>query len=412
MRIEPLSTATPKLLVAFGALFVDIERTRSQSISSNSRMKPGRYVIQTAAPPANLRNRLRKCINPRRCLSSGCRWFTDWEIVASIYDIAERAGVAPSTVSRALRDHARISKETRTRIKQIADEMGFIPNSIAQSLVSQRTRTVGVITANLADPWVGAVIQGIEDAAHAAEYILILTTTKERRFGENAVVDVLQQRRVEGIIVVPVYEGSEEFDPGLTPTVLINEGLHLGPDHCWRLVAIDDKKSAGLAVDHLLELGHRRIAYVGSVRRPSSTRHRQEGYEAALRAAGVPVERDLIFYPALQDDLSAGASSLADVLGSGATAVFCYNDITAIGLLSECRRRAVGVPDVLSVVGFDDIETARLVTPALTTVAQPRHALGQTAMASLLRLVDGPGDEEHVYLSCKLVMRESTGRRL
>lgn len=337
-------------------------------------------------------------------------------MVASIYDIAERAGVAPSTVSRALRDHARISKETRTRIKQIADEMGFVPNSIARSLVSQRTHTVGVITAGLADPWVGTVIQGIEDAAYAAGYTLILTTTKERHFGENAVVDVLQQRRVDGIIVVPVYEGSEEFDPGLTPTVLINEGLRLGPDHRWRLVAIDDEKSAGLAVDHLLELGHRRIAYVGSVRRPSSTRHRQEGYEAALRAARVPVERDLSFHPALQDDLSAGASSLADVLGSGATAVFCYNDMTAIGLLSECRRRAVRVPDDLSVVGFDDIETARLVTPTLTTVAQPRRALGQTATTSLLRLVDGPGDEEgvdkHIYLSCKLVMRESTGRRL
>jgi DNA-binding LacI/PurR family transcriptional regulator len=336
---------------------------------------------------------------------------SEGEIVVSIYDIAERAGVAPSTVSRALRDHGRIGKETRARIKQIANEMGFIPNSIAQSLVSQRTRTVGVITANLADPWVGVVIQGIEEAAHAAEYTLILTTTKERYDRESTVVDVLQQRRVEGIIVVPVYEGSEDFDPGPIPTVVINESLRLRSDHRWRLVAINDKNSAGLAVDHLLELGHRRIAYVGSVRRPSSTRYRQGGYEAALRAAGVPVERDLIFYPALQDDLSAGASSLTDVLESGATAAFCYNDITAIGLLSACRRRAIRVPDALSVVGFDDIETARLVTPALTTVAQPRHALGQTAMASLLRLVDGPGEEEPVYLSCKLVIRESTGRR-
>lgn len=329
-------------------------------------------------------------------------------IVASIYDIAERAGVAPSTVSRALRGHSRISKETRARIKQLADEMGFVPNSIAQSLVSQRTQTVGVITSNLADPWVGAVLQGIEDAAHEAGYTLILTTTKDRRFRENAVVEDLRRRQVDGIIVVLVYEGIEEFDPGSTPTVLINKGVRLAPDHRWRLVAVDDKKSAGLAVDHLLELGHRRIVYIGSARRPSSTRHRQEGYVAALRAAGVPVEHDLIFYPAPQADLSAGSSSLADILKSGATAVFCYNDMTAIGLLAECRRRGVQVPHDLSVVGFDDLETACLVTPALTTVAQPRRALGETAIASLLHLIDGPGDGEHIYLSCKLVTREST----
>ena len=102
--------------------------------------------------------------------------------MTSIDDIAERAGVAPSTVSRALRDHSRISKETRARIKQLADEMGFVPNSIAQSLVSQRTQTVGVITSNLADPWVGAVLHGIEDAAHEAGYTLILTTTTDRHF--------------------------------------------------------------------------------------------------------------------------------------------------------------------------------------------------------------------------------------
>lgn len=336
-----------------------------------------------------------------------------WSIVTSIYDIADRAGVAPSTVSRALRDHPRIGAETRARIKRIANEMGFVPNSIAQSLVSQRTKSVGVITTDIADPWVGAVIQGIEDAAQEAGYALILTTTRESRLREKGAIDILRQRRVDGLIVVPVYGTSEDFDPGPIPTVVINEGIRVSdsPSHQWRLVAIDDKEASRLGVEHLLELGHRRIAYVGSVRRPSSTRDRQRGYEATLQAAGVAVERDLIFYPDPKDDLSVGAFSLTDILRSGATAVFNYNDMTAIGLLSECQRREVRVPGDLSVVGVDDIETARFVTPALTTVAQPRHALGQTAMDSLLRLIDGSTDEHHAYLSCKLVVRESTGRR-
>jgi DNA-binding LacI/PurR family transcriptional regulator len=172
-------------------------------------------------------------------------------------------------------------------------------------------------------------------------------------------------------------------------------------------VGIDNVQGAQLAVEHLLALGHRRIAYVSAVDRPKSNELRLAGYRCTLELDGLTFDPALILAPEAANDLERGWMVLDSVLGVGATAVFCYNDQTAIGLLMACRQRSVCVPHQLSVVGFDNIEPAIYTTPPLTTVHQPRTQLGQLAMQMTLDLLNGQEVQDQV-LPCELVVREST----
>lgn len=328
-------------------------------------------------------------------------------VPVTIKDIARIAGVSHTTVSRALKNNPAISPETRRRIQQLAQEMGYIPSAVAQSLHAQRTLTVGMVITTIADPFIVEVVAGVEQAAQAAGYSVFLTTSHNNPEQEVSVVETLQRRRVDAIIVTSSRVGSlysSRLDRVEVPIVLINnqeEGEYLYS------VAVDDIQGAQLAGEHLIELGHKQIGYIGAANRPRSNRRRLTGYQLALEQVGLTADPDLIFLSPESDDFERGRLSLSYFLQREVTGVFCYNDMIAIGLLTACREAGLTVPDHLSVVGFDDIESAGYVTPPLTTVRQPRFQLGRLAMEMTLQLL--ADQEAHDQsLACQLVVRQST----
>nr|BBH95970.1 ribose operon repressor RbsR [Thermogemmatispora argillosa] len=332
----------------------------------------------------------------------------------SIADIARVAGVSHTTVSRALRDSPLISEETRKRIQQLALEMGYTPNAIAQSLQTRRTQTIGLAVTSIADPFLSEVVRGIEEVARSAGLSVFLSATHNDPEQEIAVIETFHRRRVDGILVASsrmtgAYK--QRLDQIRVPTVLINsqaesqyELLH------W--VAVDDVLGARLAVEHLLALGHRAIGYVGTSSRPRSCRQRLEGYRAALADAGLAPRDEWVTImkaeeASPQEDVLCGRRALQRLLDAKVTAAFCQNDMMAIGLLMACYRRGIAVPRELSVAGFDDIEMANCIIPPLTTVRQPRIELGRLAMQVLLDLLHEQEGHNHV-LAPTLVVREST----
>jgi DNA-binding LacI/PurR family transcriptional regulator len=325
----------------------------------------------------------------------------------TIKDIAKVAGVSHTTVSRALKGHYSIGAETTARIRKLAKEMGYIPSAVAQSLLSQRTQTIGMVITTTADPFSAQIVGGVEQIAQTAGYSVFLSSSHNNSEQEMAVVETFQRRRVDAIIVTSSRAGSlysSRLDQIQIPIVLINnqeEGDYLYS------VAVDDVHAAQLAVEHLIALGHCRIAYVGAPNRPKSNRRRLAGYRAALEQAGLTPDPALILSPVADNDLERGQSALTLLGAAKATSVFCYNDVTAIGLLTACRENGITVPQELSVIGFDDIEPALYVTPPLTTIRQPRLKLGQLAMTMVLNLLEGKEVQDQL-LTCELIVREST----
>ena len=233
----------------------------------------------------------------------------------SIYDIAKKAGVSPSTVSRALEDHPRIGAETRKRIQELAREMEYVPSTVAKSLAANKTWTIGMVLAAISDPFMGRVVEGVEQAAIEAGFNVFISTSQNDRQREIAVIEMLQKRRVDGIIVI----ASHLFDPyprffgrSKVPIVIINE-QELGKT--MHFVAVDDVHGAQLAVEHLLALGHRRIGYVSVTNRPKSNQYRLKGYQDALEAAGIASDPTLIFTSnTIEDHAKRGEASLEPLL--------------------------------------------------------------------------------------------------
>ncbi len=332
----------------------------------------------------------------------------------SIKDIARAAGVSHSTVSRALRNSPLLRRETRERIQRLAREMGYSPDTIARSLVTGRTHTVGVVITTIADPFVAEVVRGVEDCALPHGYSVILASSGGEPERELAAVDMLRAKRVDALIVTSSRIGSlylDRLELQGVPVVLVNDHAVQGGPYTFS-VTVDNQGGGRLATEHLISRGHRRIAYVAAALGHSDSVERQAGYQQALRQAGIEVDPALVLRGDGRPEGGEAALVRLRALADPPTAVFCYNDMTAIGLLRAARHMAVRVPEDLAVVGFDDILYASYVCPSLTTVCQPKTELGERAMRMALALRDeaAPAPEEgQVVLPGQLVVRESSG---
>lgn len=332
----------------------------------------------------------------------------------SIEDIARAAGVANSTVSRALRDSPLISGDVRSQIQRLAREMGYMPNSIAQSLQNRRTDTIGLVVTSIADPFFGDVMRGAEEVARPAGLSVFLSASHNDAEQERAVIETFHRRRVDGILVASSRisaQAIEQLERVHVPIVLINSSAE-GQHGFLHSVALDDHLGAQLAVGHLLALGHRAIGYLGAGNRPGTNQRRYDGYCAALASAGIaPHAGWCAATPAAEafdeGDVAAAQALMPGLLAAGVSAVFCFNDMMAIGALLACRNSGLAVPRDLSIVGFDDVAFARYVTPPLTTIRQPRLDLGRLSMQMLLNLLNDQPAQSHV-LAPSLVAREST----
>ncbi|MBD2727030.1 LacI family DNA-binding transcriptional regulator [Nostoc sp. FACHB-892] len=331
----------------------------------------------------------------------------------SIEDIARRAGVSHSTVSRALRDNALISPKVREEIKQLAQEMNYVPNAIAQSLQNKRTNTIGVVVTSIADPFFAEVVDGIEQIARPAGLSVLLSASHRDFEQEIAAINTFHRRRVDGILVADSRiskQHTKQLTQIAVPTVLINSQTE-EQSEIFHSVAIDDRLGARLATEHLISLGHTAIGYLGVGDRSRSNQQRLEGYQMALAEAGLPQNPDWVAISDQENirtsDVTTGQQMLFKLLAAEVTGIFCYNDMVAIGALLACQELGILVPRSLSLVGFDGIALGCYVTPALTTVSQPMLEIGGYAMQMLLDLLEEKTVENRV-LSPSLLQRGSS----
>lgn len=328
----------------------------------------------------------------------------------SIKDVARLAGVSHSTVSRALRHSPLIPAATTERIQRIAKEAGYTASAIGRSLVTRKTHTVGVVVTTIADPFNGDVVAGIEELANQHRYSVMLANSQGNADREIAVVRTFEEQRVDGVLVASSRLGAlyaSRLSQLQIPIVLINNHH---PSEFAHSVSIDNLDGAYRAVEHLIKLGHRSIAYIGNSSGLGSDTDRHTGYRKALREARIAQQSRFSIQADGKPDGGMGAARQLLSQAHPPTAIFCYNDMTALGVLREAAAKGLDVPGDLSLVGFDDLFFAPLLNPPLTTVQQPRKEIGRTAMELLLALLEGKPAEKTLRIKGKLVVRGSTGK--
>lgn len=340
-------------------------------------------------------------------LGSFVRTRTVRKAAISIKDIARKADVSHSTVSRALRNSPLVNRETAERIRKIAKESDFRVSAIGRSLATGRTNTIGVVATSIEDPFIAEIVSGAEDAANAQGFSVILANSNANPDRELKVVHSLEERRVDGILVLDSRVGSV-YIPVLArmkvPIVLINS-QH--PGEFVHSISIDNPTASQMATRYLVHLGHTRIAYLGKRGGLQSDAERSAGYRQALAAAGIPERPELLAYGDGKPEGGKNAMEQLLALPERPTAVFCYNDLTAIGALSAIRQHGLHVPEDVSIVGFDDLAIASFTQPPLTTIRQPKYQMGRSATEMLLNLLEEsiPGSVRKVQ--GELIVRES-----
>src|SRR5271165_3889765 len=333
----------------------------------------------------------------------------------SIKDIARLAQVSHSTVSRALQSSPLVNAETAENIRRIARESGYRASAVARGLVTRRTETIGLVVTTIADPFASEVVSGIEEAANDHGYSVFLAESNGEPEREKKMVQQLAERRVDGIVVTSSRVGAL-YLPLLSemevPIVLVNnQGHNEYPRAFVHSVMIGNPEGSRAAAAHLVGLGHTRIAYLGDRNGYQSDEERLEGYKAALDAAGIPFLADLVVRGDGKAEAAMSAMEQLLALPERPTAVFCYNDMSALGAMRSIRLHRLRVPEDISVVGFDDLFLASYTQPPLTTVRQPMKRMGQMAMESLFQLMSGAELEIRIRVDAELVVRESTAPR-
>ena len=322
---------------------------------------------------------------------------------ATIKDVARAAGVSPSTVSRALHDSPRISEAVRARVKQAAKELDFHPNQMAKSLVSRRTRIVGIVfpgdmSKSLGNPFYPSVLQGLGHAADERRYHLLLVTGGGAEEGGRQVVD---GGYASGLILLAA-EDAPTRDPGV-PVVVIG---HPREEAGWYYVDNDNVAAGRAGTEYLLSRGHRRILLLGYDRRYIFTVDRRLGYEQALDAADIPVRRDWIVPSRLIQELGELAPLFATP--ERPTAAVCMDDALAIGLTGLLKGMGLEVPGDVSIVSFNNTDAGKYHIPALTSFEIDPHRLGMSAMHLMADVLKGATDvPRSIEVPFTLIERDS-----
>ncbi|MGO8758535.1 MAG: LacI family DNA-binding transcriptional regulator [Terracidiphilus sp.] len=326
----------------------------------------------------------------------------------SIKDIARLARVSHPTVSRALQNSPLVNAETAAKIRKIAEEAGYRASAVARGLVTRRTRTIGLVVTTVDDPFAGEVACGIEQAANDRGYAVFLANSNADPERERKVVQAFAERRVDGIVVTSSRVGAA-YLPMLAelnvPMVLVNDQY---PGAFVHSVTIDNQAGSRAATEHLIALGHRRIAFIGDRRGYQSNNERMAGYKQALWAAAIAYSGEIaVEGDGLPEEAVIVMKRLL-ALPEPPTAVCCYNDLTALGAMRAIRARGLRVPEDVSVTGFDDLFFAAYLEPPLTTVRQPMRRMGEMAMENLFKLMSGEDSVAQIRVEAELIVRKST----
>jgi LacI family transcriptional regulator, galactose operon repressor len=325
-------------------------------------------------------------------------------------DVAREVGVSMMTVSRVVNHKGDVSETTRRRVLEAIERLGYRPSGIARGLATRRTGTLGLVVPDVANPFFAEVARGVEHVAYAEGYNVFLCNTDEDPEREVAVLNSLEEKRVDGIVLCSSRLENEDLRlvvDSHPAVVLVNRRLS-GAGEQVRAVLVDDVLGGRLAAGHLVSRGHRAIGLLAGPEGSRSGRCRLQGYQAILEAAGVQLDADWVMGCAPVAEAGRKAAHVLLRTRPELTALLCYNDLVAVGVLRAATELGRSVPDDLAMVGFDDIPLAALVTPPLTTCRIPRYELGVRAVKLLLAQIreDSTGPEE-IILQPELVVRES-----
>jgi DNA-binding LacI/PurR family transcriptional regulator len=329
---------------------------------------------------------------------------------ASIRDVAKLAGVSTATVSHVLNNTRVVTPETSDRVWKAVHELDYHPSTIARSLVTQKTTTIGVMVSDIRNPFFTDVVRGIEDIFNASGFNLILCNTDESEEKANLYGRVLLGKRVEGVILAPTGHAVEliqDFISQSIPVVLIDRRP---PECIVPFVGVDNIAAAYESVSHLVDDGHQHIGLVSSLMTSSTAQDRIEGYRRALRDAKISLSDELI----VSFDGISTVVSAENVVRElfrhphPPTALFTLNNLLTIGALRAINDLGLRCPEDVAILGFDDLEWASMFTPPLTMVRQPTYEIGTTAASILMRAISGEDiTNEEVLLPTKLIVRDS-----
>ncbi|PRY41777.1 LacI family DNA-binding transcriptional regulator [Umezawaea tangerina] len=330
----------------------------------------------------------------------------------SIKDVAERAGVSVGTVSNVLNRPDKVSLATREAVLAVIAELGFVRNSQAAQLRAGASRSLGLIVLDLANPFFHDIARGIEDVATELGYALVLCNSDEQAAREERYLRLLEEQRVRGMLITPVEVGSERLDALRrrgTPTVLVDR--HDPRIDCCS-VAVDDVAGGELAGAHLMASGHRRITYVTGPLALRQCKDRLTGLRRAVADGGADPDEvvDVVEVPALKARIAYEAVRQLFDDGVEPGAVFCANDLLALGVLRAAISTGRRVPDDIALLGYDDIEFAADAAVPLSSIRQPTLHIGRTAAQLLVEECDHPRSHAHqqIMFRPELVVREST----
>ncbi|MCZ8521812.1 MULTISPECIES: LacI family DNA-binding transcriptional regulator [Paenibacillus] len=329
-----------------------------------------------------------------------------------IVDVAKHAGVSPATVSRVLNESSHVSDTTRRRVLEAVRELGYHPNASAKNLRSQKTMTIGVSVGDINTSYFAAIIKGVQQAAAERRYKVLICDIENRKEKESEYLDLLRNRTVDGMVLVqpmtPLQELEALADNGYELAVVGRYVEHPGIPCAYT----DNVEFSRRVVTHLIEGGHRSVAFISGAPEAVDSYERLEGYLKALREQGIPFRPGMVEHGGWNEH--GGYEAVNRLLdGSvGFSALYTANDEMALGVYRACRERGLRIPQDLAVVGVDDNRVSRYLSPALSTVSQPNFELGASAARRLLSQMNGEreGDPRSIQLPSELVVRESSHR--
>lgn len=335
----------------------------------------------------------------------------------TIYDIAEKLNLSTSTVSRALKNHSSISKKTTKKVHEAAKEMGYTPNTLASSLRSNKTKTIGVLISRINRPFIASLISGIEETAQKAGYNVIITQSNDSYKNEVNMVQALYNSRVSGIICSLAMETRDtkhfqQFIDRDIPLVFVDRV----PKHfnTYR-VMIDNYTAAFKATEHLIEQGCKRIAHYAGSQVRNIYSERKRGYVDALKKHNLPVDEDLIIYfNTLSYDEGEKATKKLLKMDIPPDGVFSANDTAAVSVIQTAKKKGLHVPNDLAVIGFNDDPIASIIDPGLSSVTHPAFKMGQTSAKKILNHLKASKNDditEVTFLTTEVIVRESSLRK-
>ncbi len=332
--------------------------------------------------------------------------------MVSIREVADRAGVSLGTVSNVLNHPEVVAEATRRRVQDVIEELEFVRNGSAHQLRAGQSQHLGLVVLDVTNPFFTEVARGVEDVANEANYVIMLCNSDDSLLKEGRYLRMLEEQRTAGVLITPVQDDTgylRRLQQKEIPVVLLDRPSRT-QDLCS--VTVDDVLGGELAARHLLELGHRSIAFV---RGPLSIRQcaeRRTGVRRAIKKAGFDPAEVLVDVPVAALNAISGEGCIDTLLGHGRrpTAIFCANDLLALGVMRGLLERKMKIPGDIALVGYDDVEFAGSLSPALTSVRQPKYQLGRAAAELLLREINESDHHQHQQLVYRpeLIVRAST----